>query len=216
MPFVIRKADSYQNMLEVIVWSLLVGSFGLEAVMVSGWMRWQQVSTGQQYEEEEETLTRYESKQDLALAEPPSNGSSAQTFKDPRLMGWEFKIVRAKGDLFRNPTVFQKLCEEEAQSGWILLEKMDDRRVRFKRPTAMRDMIPSESLAYDPYRCHYGPVLTRRTWVAAIAAVIAISLPAYLGYALVSATLANSSQANTPAAPPPEPQSFPERPLAPK
>ncbi|MBD2003637.1 MULTISPECIES: hypothetical protein [Cyanophyceae] len=203
-------------MLEVIFGSLLVGSLGMDAVMLSGWMRWQQVVTRQQDEEEEETLTRYESKQDSAPAELlSSNGGSVGASKEPRMMGWEFKIVRASSDLFRSSAIFQKLCEEEAQSGWILLEKLDDRRVRFKRAIAMRDIIPSESLSYDPYRSHYGTRLRRRTGVYAIAAVIAMSLPAYLGYVLVSRTLNNSSRTISPPDSPPEKLSFPTRPPAP-
>jgi len=36
--------------------------------------------------------------------------------------------------MFRDPVVLRQLCEEEAEAGWILLEKLDDHRVRFKRP----------------------------------------------------------------------------------
>ena len=176
--------------------------------MVSGWMRWQQVSTGQEHEEEEETLTRYESKQDLAPAELPFNGSSPPTFKDPRLMGWEFKIVRSQQDLFRDPVVLQRLCEEESHAGWILLEKLDDRRIRFKRPIALREIIKSDMMAIDPYRSHYGASGDSRLWVMAIVGVLLLTLPAYLGFMLVSATLnkppapVNSIQKGSPITPP--------------
>src|SRR6187200_2704270 len=84
--------------------------------------------------EEEERLTEY-SPDDLAL-------------------GWEFKIVRANTAAFRKPEVMQQVCNEEARSGWELVEKFDDMRLRFKRPTSARN-IPSPA-GLDPYRTMYG------------------------------------------------------------
>lgn len=197
-------------MLEVMMLRMvLVGSIGVEALILSGWMRWWQAISSQLDEEEEETLTRYESKDDPVAAEPHPNGSVPLGSKDPRLVGWEFKIVRANSTLFRNPAVFQHLCEEEAQAGWIMLEKLDDRRVRFKRPLAMRELIQPETLPFDAYRCHYGPGMTRRTGLLAIAAAIAIFLPAVIGYSLVTAMLVNDR--NTTPAPTLKQQVTPER-----
>lgn len=203
-------------MLELTIWSLLVGNLGWQAVVVSGWLRWRQVATRQQHQEEEETLTFFDST-DFASVEPPqrngktdSSGYSNSTSSDPRLVGWEFKIVRASRDLFRNPAVFHKLCAEEAKSGWILLEKLDDRRVRFKRLIALRDVLDTSQLSYDPYRCHYGSSFTPRTWISAIAFLIAIALPSYFGYTLVSNMLDKPQENPTPS--PYEnipPQSFP-------
>ncbi|MBW4487683.1 MAG: hypothetical protein KME12_07820 [Trichocoleus desertorum ATA4-8-CV12] len=195
-------------MLEITVLSLFVGSLGAQATLLGNWLRWQQVVLGQQ-SEEEEILTRYETKEDIAKTghgnttapRQTANGQTAngqtangqtanaatkEAQRDPRLMGWEFKIIRASRDLFRDPAVFQRMCQEESEAGWIMLEKLDDRRVRFKRPIAMREIIKGDYLNYDPYRCHYGPTHNSVTWLSAIAALIAILLPAYLGYALVS------------------------------
>ncbi len=212
-----RKAA--QKMLEVTIWSLLVGNLGWQAVMVSGWLRWQQIVTSQRHQEEEEILTCFESKEDSALVEPlqrkgkvdpPSRPMQIST--DPQLVGWEFKIVRASRDVFRKPAVFQQLCEEEAMSGWILLEKLDDRRVRFKRLIALRNVLDTEQLSYDPYRCNYGSSLTPLTLLGAIALVMAIAIPSYFGYTVVSTMLAQS-QKNTPPSPSPyeqiPPQNFP-------
>lgn len=180
-------------MLEVTVLSLLVGSLGLQASLIGGWMRWRQVVIAEEEEEEEEILTRYDSRANIdAAAVGQPNGSTQSGGRDLRLLGWEFKIVRASRDLFRNPAILQRLCEEEAEAGWVLLEKLDDRRVRFKRPVALRDLIKPERLSFDPYRCHYGPTGSPLTVLGAIAALTAIILPAYLGYALVSATLGHS------------------------
>jgi hypothetical protein len=192
---------------------LLIGSLGLEAVMVGGWLRWQQVLAKKQRDEEEELLTPYESKDNYSSssAEPSQENGSRKSSKDPRLSGWEFKIVRANQDIFRDPAIFKRLCDEEAQSGWVLLEKLDDRRVRFKRPIALRDILHPEQLAIDPYRTHYGSGSRATVLLWGLAFLAAIVLPAYLGYALVSATLLNSKPKQaapaipslTPALPPP-------------
>ncbi len=185
-------------MLEVTIWSLLVGTLGWQAVVGSGWLRWRQILTSQQHQEEEEILTCFESQEDSVSAMPPqrngkvdSSSRPIQAPTDPQLVGWEFKIVRANRDLFRNPAVFQQLCKEEAMSGWIMLEKLDDRRVRFKRLIALRTVFDAQQLPYDPYRSHYGSSFTPLTLLAAIAALTMILIPSYFGYSLVSKMLAN-------------------------
>ena len=278
-------------MLEVLIWSLLLGSLGIESVLVSAWLRWQQKVVKTQNEEEEQMLPndRTQDKQtgeqlssatsvreakrsrlgkspkrlkssslsrpnrtrpqpsrpsptpvakkisankgeasDKARSQPetvlnhssPSNSNPetltpTQTvvngfnevetiepprpiyFTDPEIVEWEYKIVRAHYDLFRNSTNFMRLCEEESQAGWILLEKLDDRRVRFKRSIAMRDRVDVNQLSFDPYRCHYGPSNKWLNCIGAIAAVTAMVLPAYLGYTLVSHTLQESTTRNS-------------------
>jgi hypothetical protein len=69
---------------------------------------------------------------------------------------WEFKIVRSESKAFRRPEVLNRLIEEEAQAGWVLLEKLDDGRIRFKRPrrARARDVYLPEGI--DPYRTQYG------------------------------------------------------------
>lgn len=70
---------------------------------------------------------------------------------------WEFKIVRGNQEAFRNHAVLTKLVEEEKQAGWVLLEKFDDSRIRFKRQRAMQahdEQLLSQGI--DPYRTQYG------------------------------------------------------------
>jgi hypothetical protein len=69
---------------------------------------------------------------------------------------WEFKIVRSESGAFRKPEVLRKLTEEEAQAGWVMLEKFDDRRVRFKRPRSARTRDVLLPPGVDPYRTRYG------------------------------------------------------------
>ncbi|MGL5063519.1 MAG: hypothetical protein ACRC62_26350 [Microcoleus sp.] len=178
-------------MVEILIWSLMVGSLGLEAAFAGALVSRQQLAAVQRSEEEEEVLTRYESQEDNVAGRDsaPQKGNSQVDSNDSNVTAWEYKIVRASSDLFRNPAIFHKLCREEAEVGWILLEKLDDRRVRFKRPAALRDAKRSALPPFDPYRTHYGSQSNAMTWIVAIAFLCATVLPAILGYALVSATL---------------------------
>jgi hypothetical protein len=68
--------------------------------------------------------------------------------------GWEFKIVRAATRKFKDPEFFRRTCEEEARSGWEMLEKFDDARIRFKRRIENRDRDQHREI--DPYRTQVG------------------------------------------------------------
>ncbi|MGC9524543.1 MAG: hypothetical protein ACP5D7_03290 [Limnospira sp.] len=169
---------------EVIIFSLMVSSLGLEAVLAGSWICATQAEVEREQEEEEDILTRYDSEnpQTTTARSSQPNGHS------PSIPEWEYKIVRAQRDLFRNPKIFEKLCKEEAIAGWVMVEKLDDRRVRFRRPTDSQ--LPSETPPpIDPYRCSYGSGFDPTAWLAGFAFLVAIVLPAYLGYALVSNTL---------------------------
>jgi hypothetical protein len=68
--------------------------------------------------------------------------------------GWEFKFLRANTAAFKDPQVLKQACEEEAQAGWVLVEKFDDQRLRFKRPAAAKKN--DSYLSFDAYRTQYG------------------------------------------------------------
>jgi len=74
---------------------------------------------------------------------------------------WEFKIVRSESGAFRKPEAVKKLLEEEARAGWVMLEKFDDRRVRFKRTRSARTRDALLPPGTDPYRTQYGISSTR-------------------------------------------------------
>ncbi len=180
-------------MVEILIWSLMVGSLGLEAAILGILVSREQSVAGEKCDEEEEVLTRYESGEDnFNASENARNGNPKSDRNSDDLTVWEYKIVRASRDLFSNPAIFHKLCREEAEIGWILLEKLDDRRVRFKRPIGLRDAPRANLPSFDPYRSHYGPMSNAMTWAVGIVFLSAIVLPAVLGYALVSATLSRS------------------------
>jgi hypothetical protein len=79
-----------------------------------------------------------------------------QYTQDDLTNDWEFKIVRSGTAAFRKPEVLSKLIEEEAQAGWVMLEKLDDSRVRFKRPRSARARDAYLPDGMDPYRTQYG------------------------------------------------------------
>jgi hypothetical protein len=90
---------------------------------------------------------------------------------------WEFKIVRTADGRFHNPDILQQLMDEESVAGWQMLEKLDDNRVRFKRPISARrrdDLLPAE---VDPYRTQIGRGLaSSQTRVVLVTAVVAAVL----------------------------------------
>lgn len=185
----------------ITLWSLFVGSLGLQAAFAGGWMQ-RQATLGQRTEEEEEDefVTRYESRDTIPPSEPTQpNGNPRQSGRDPRMVGWEFKIVRAERDLFRDPVILKRLCEEEESAGWIMLEKLDDRRIRFKRPIALREIVKAEFLPFDPYRSHYGSGVNWSNWFVGLAAIALLILPAGLAYVLVSTTLTKTQPTPSPA-----------------
>lgn len=76
------------------------------------------------------------------------------TYGNSDLEGWEFKIVRSNMGKFRNYETVKRICDEEAASGWELVEKFDDSRLRFKRKTSHRAQDAHRPT--DPYRTETG------------------------------------------------------------
>jgi len=87
---------------------------------------------------------RREEKEEEAMAGYNSND----------LTGWEFKIVRSGLGKFSSAEAVRKLCEEEARSGWEMLEKFDSGRIRFKRRVENRAADVQRDT--DPYRTEAG------------------------------------------------------------
>jgi len=89
---------------------------------------------------------------------------------------WEFKIVRSGTATFRKPEVLNKLLEEEAQTGWVMLEKLDDSRIRFKRPRSARARDAYLPDGVDPYRTQYSTPVTRKAVLVVVAGLVALAL----------------------------------------
>lgn len=90
---------------------------------------------------------------------------------------WEFKILKSTTLAFRKPEILQKVREEEAQAGWMLLEKIDDGHLRFKRPLSAR--AKDHNLTFDAYRTFYGSSMVIRQmifWLCLVVGAILIYL----------------------------------------
>jgi len=182
-------------MSEIALLSLMVSSLGIDAVLLASWIC--SIQTHVELEqEEEETLTRYDSEdtKQMPVKSIQPNGYSNAESPGHLVQEWEYKIVRANRDVFRNPTIFKRLCQEEAEMGWILVEKLDDRRVRFKRSRGLENAENPYQIKADPYRSTYGKSSNLASWLTVFAFITAIILPAYLGFSLVAMTFNKSSQ----------------------
>ena len=97
---------------------------------------------------------------------------------------WEFKILRSSTGAFRHPERFREAVEQEASAGWVLIEKFDNQRLRFKRPVSARSRDATLANAgggggLDPYRTTYGMSETR------LALTIMISIITTIGVAIL-------------------------------
>ena len=111
------------------------------------------------------------------------------TYDNQDLNGWEFKIVRSAFGRFSNYQAVQKISQEEAESGWELVEKFDNSRLRFKRRVERRS---NDHLArLDPYRTSPG----FRGSGATTALLIGVILLLVAGAALL--LIANKSEWDT-------------------
>ena len=145
-----------------IIATTIILDIGIQSVIIDRILRSKQKKQRRE-EVEEENLTRYE-----------SNISSDQ----PK--GWEFKILRTSSGGFRRRKILNKVCAEEAQAGWILLEKMDDHRLRFRRPVTARDR--DSQCKIDPYRTRYGISEIVETWTTITILLIIMGGAAILGF----------------------------------
>jgi hypothetical protein len=90
---------------------------------------------------------------------------------------WEFKIVRSSTAAFRKATVLDRLIEEEGRAGWVMLEKLDDSRIRFKRPRRARAQDAYLPDGADPYHTHYGsPARYTKTVLLMVGATLLLAL----------------------------------------
>jgi hypothetical protein len=69
--------------------------------------------------------------------------------------GYEYKILRSNWSSFKSPTAMRSALEYEAQFGWDLFEKLDNSRLRMRRPIQCREQDAERT--HDPYRIWVGP-----------------------------------------------------------
>ncbi len=100
----------------------------------------------------------------------------AQYTRDDLQKDYEFKIVRSGSAAFRKLETLKELVEEESRAGWVMLEKFDDSRVRFKRPRSARSRDAFLPEGVDPYRTQYGAHAARQTRLVAVMLGLMIAL----------------------------------------
>lgn len=85
--------------------------------------------------------------------------------------------------------MLRRLCQQEARAGWVLVEKIDSRRVRFKRSLLIADPAKPIQRAVAQHHTQFNPITnhTRLLWIFAF--LTALILPAVLAYRLVSDSL---------------------------
>lgn len=101
------------------------------------------------------------------------------------LDGWEFKILRATSQKFRNRDELERILDEEARAGWELIEKFDDTRLRLKRRVECRE--DDRRADVDPYRIWVGTTPARQ---AAIVVAVTLGVLALIG--IIAAIAAHS------------------------
>jgi hypothetical protein len=94
---------------------------------------------------------------------------------------WEFKILRSPAGVFAKRKKVDQAVADESLAGWVLVEKLDDNRLRFKRPASAKqnDYLLPEHI--NPYRTELkinivGFVFTMFGMVAGIVALVGILL----------------------------------------
>lgn len=158
--------------METVIAGLVCLDMGILMVIIDRMFNAKRHNRAKGHVEEEENLTRYDAIPD----------KEAQT-------GWEFKILRSNGNAFSNRKTLKRVCAEENHTGWVLLEKLDDRRLRFRRPIAAR---AKDRLAkINPYRSHYGLSPGAATFITVVVSMVVLSVPAYLGFTFATKILGN-------------------------
>jgi hypothetical protein len=98
---------------------------------------------------------------------------------------WEFKIVRSSWPAFANPEEFARLLEEESRFGWVMLEKLDDSRVRFKRRRGAHIQAMMVEPGQDSYRTNYGLPRSARWRLSLV--IIGVLIIAFFVWSMIGA-----------------------------
>ncbi len=84
--------------------------------------------------------------------------------------GYEYKILRSAWGSFRWSSSLRAALDHEARAGWDLFEKLDNNRVRLRRPVTCR--AQDAELHQDPYRTWVGPTEGMMVGVVVLGIVI--------------------------------------------
>lgn len=98
----------------------------------------------------------------------------------PEIWQSEFKIVRSSTNGFRGKESLRYVCEQEAKAGWVLWEKLDNQRLRFRRLISARQF--DHLCSQDPYRTYYGMPPEVSSLLSLLAVVVLLVVPSYWGF----------------------------------
>lgn len=76
--------------------------------------------------------------------------------KDELDNDWEFKIVKSATGKFSKREAVEQVRAEESIAEWVMVEKFDDNRIRFKRPVSAQRNDYNLPPDIDPYRTTFG------------------------------------------------------------
>jgi hypothetical protein len=183
-------------MIEAAILSLIFLDVGILAVSVGRAFKKFQPT---QALDEEETFNSFQNNFDYnsqinSMNEPANRGANhnAQTKpeqpspnfgSDSDSWQWEFKIVRGSANGFRGREALSYVCEQERMAGWILLEKLDNQRLRFRRPIAARKI--DHLCRQDPYRTYYGMPPELSSLISLLVVLALLGIPAYWGFSFI-------------------------------
>jgi hypothetical protein len=119
----------------------------------------------------------------------PSGDSPTGTPEEGQLWQWEFKIVRGSVNGFRGRESLHYVCEQERKAGWILLEKLDNQRLRFRRPIAARKQ--DHLCRQDPYRTYYGMPPEVSSFISLLVVLALLGIPTYWGFGFIRKQLSD-------------------------
>jgi hypothetical protein len=106
-----------------------------------------------------------------------------QTNYETQENDWEFKILRTVNDGFQPHKLLKSVCAEESEAGWVLLEKLDNNRLRFRRPIHFREK--DHLLKLDPYRSYYGLSPKATNFISIVMILVIMAVPAFFGFAFM-------------------------------
>lgn len=89
-------------------------------------------------------------------------------------MELEFKIIQSTTPYFADTAKLKKILEEEAESGWELVEKLDNYKIRVQRQISHR--ADDDQRNSDPYRTQVGPSNALTYGAAALVTIAVVIL----------------------------------------
>ena len=112
------------------------------------------------------------------------------TYTNQDVSHYEFKILRTGNfSSFSDPYRLQQVIQEQSQYGWVLVEKFDNYRLRFKR--LLSERLKDQNRSGDPYQTWYGAP----QWL--IAVILLVIFVVVFGIVIFAAILSSATSSHT-------------------